>query len=166
MNVGDACIQTIPFCTEETSLAEAGRLLREGEADCLPVVSDEGKLVGLVSDRDLFEALSLAGRPAEDVPVRSALRPILQSCRGTDGLRDALRIMRTQGTRLLPVVDGAGVLQGMLSLEDLALAARPEGAAGPADITDEDVVLALKLIGQRKSAPKRPAPETRPKIWI
>jgi CBS domain-containing protein len=166
MNVGEACTRTVPSCTEETSLAEAGRLLRESEVDCLPVVSDVGKLVGLVSDRDLFEALSLAGRPAEDVPVRSALRPILQSCRGTDGVRDALRIMRTQGTRLLPVVDGAGVLQGMVSLDDLALAARPEGAAGPGDITDEDVVLALKLIQQRKSAPQQAAPENRSKIWI
>src|SRR5512140_3418936 len=140
MNVGDACSRTVPSCTEETSLAEAGRLLRESEAPCLPVVSDVGKLVGLVSDRDLFEALSLANRPAEDVSVRSALRPILPSCRGTDGVREALRIMRTEGTRLLPVVDGAGVFQGMLTLDDLALAARPERAAGPADITDEDVV--------------------------
>jgi CBS domain-containing protein len=74
--------------------------------------------------------------------------------------------MRTQGTRLLPVVDGAGVLQGMVSLDDLALAARPEGAAGPGDITDEDVVLALKLIQQRKSAPQQAAPENRSKIWI
>jgi CBS domain-containing protein len=69
--------------------------------------------------------------------------------------------MRTQKVRRLPVVDGAGVLQGLLSLNDVALAAKPDRLAEPSDVTYEDLALALKTIcGRRLSLEARvPAPQ-------
>jgi CBS domain-containing protein len=107
-------------------------------------------------------ALALTGRPAPDLPVRVVLHAALHTCRPSDGVRDALRLMRIHKVRRLPVVDGAGILQGMVSLTDLALAARPDRLAGPADVTDEDIALALKSICARKRPEEArvPAPTT------
>ena len=155
MNVEAICTRAVRSCGQHASLAEAGNLM--GEADCgaLPVVDDVGKVVGIVTDRDLCLALSLTGRPAADLPLRILLHSEVHTCRLTDGVREALRTMRTHKVRRLPVVDGAGLLQGILSISDLALAAKPDRHAGPSDVTDEDVSLAMKTIFGRTSSPRR-----------
>ena len=150
MKVEEICTRVVRTCTKETRLSEAGNLMWDGDCGILPVVDEAGRVVGVVTDRDLCMALSLTGQPATEVPVRLLLRTALHTCRLGDSLRDALRTMRSQRVRRLPVVDGAGVLQGILSLSDLALAAKPERLAEPSDVTDEDLALAFKTICGRR----------------
>lgn len=132
----------------ETSLAQAGNLLWEVGCGALPVVDEVGKVVGLLSDREVGLALAMLARPASEIPVRVVFHPSA-TCRASDDVRDALRIMRTRKVRQLPVVDGAGLLQGMLSFSDVVLAAKPDRLASPGDVADEDLILALKSITAR-----------------
>ena len=150
MKVEEVWTRAVKSCTPETSVAEAADLMWEGDCGSLPVVDESGKVLGVVTDRDLCMALALTGQPAPDLPLRVVVRPVLHTCRPTDGVRDALRLMRIHKVRRLPVVDGAGILQGMVSFTDLALAARPDRLAGLADVTDEDIARALKSICARK----------------
>lgn len=152
MKVEQICTRPAKSCTPESTLADAGNLM--GEADCglLPVVDDAGRVVGVVTDRDICLALSLTGKPANQVPVRILLQDAVHTCGMGEGVRDALRTMRTRKVRRLPVVDGAGVLCGVISLGDVARAAKPERLAGPSDVTDEDLALALKTISGRAPA--------------
>jgi CBS domain-containing protein len=166
MNVEDVCHRKSPTCLGDTTVAEAGRLMREGDVRTLPVLNDAGKVLGLVEERDLLHLVILSGRPADVLPIRAAVHPLLHSCRKTDSLRDALRTMRTQGMELLPVVDGAGLLEGILSFDDLAFAAKTEGAAGPTDVTDEDVVLAMKMMRKERPRDNPRVSEYHPVIWI
>jgi CBS domain-containing protein len=158
MKVEEICTRAVKSCTRETSLAEAADLMWETDCGILPVIDEAGKVIGVATDRDICMALALTGQPAADVPVRVLLRPVLHTCRPADEARDALRTMRTQKVRRLPVVDGAGVLLGMLSFSDVALAAKPDRLAGPSDVSDEDLVLALKAISDRKPAAVAPSP--------
>jgi len=150
MRVEDVCTRSVKSCAKNTSLADAANLMEEGECGILPVLDDAGKVLGVVTDRDICLTLALIRQPAADVPVRVLSTRTLHTCRLHDGLREALGTMRTNRVRRLPVVDGAGVLQGMLSFCDVALAAKPERLAGPTDVTDEDLALALKTISARK----------------
>jgi len=160
MKVEEIFTREVKSVSRETSAADAADLMWEADCGALPVVDEGGRVVGIVTDRDLCMALALTGQSAADLPVRSVLHSILHTCRPSDEVREALRQMRLHRIRRLPVVDGAGVLQGMLSFCDLARAARPDAAAGPADIADEDLVLALKTIGARKRVePPVPEPE-------
>ena len=152
MKVAQICTRAAKSCGRETSAAEAADLMWEADCGALPVVDESGRVVGIVTDRDLCMALALTGQRPEDLPVRSMLPEILHTCRLTDEVRDALRTMRLFRIRRLPVVDGAGVLQGMLSFCDLVRASKPDGIAGPEDIADEDLTLALKTICARKPA--------------
>src|SRR6185436_11839880 len=131
MKVEEICTRTVKSCGRETSAADAADAMWEAGCGALPVVDESGRVVGVVTDRDLCMALALTGQRADDLPVRSLLRPTLHTCRLTDEVRDALRTMRLQKIRRLPVVDGAGVLQGMLSLADLVRVSRPDALAGP-----------------------------------
>lgn len=162
MNVEDVCTRTVKTCAKETSLTEPANLMWEADCGILPVVDEAGKVIGVVTDRDICMALALTGQPGTDVPVRVVLRPILHTCRLTDGVREALRTMRAGKVRRLPVVDGAGVLQGMLSLSDVARTAKPDRLARPCDVTDEDLALALKTICRRNPLPQKeiPLPKT------
>jgi CBS domain-containing protein len=152
MKVGDICTRTVKSCGRETSAADAADRMWEADCGALPVVEESGRVVGIVTDRDLCMALALTGQRPEDLPVRTMLPAVLHTCRLADEVRDALRTMRLHKIRRLPVVDGAGVLQGMLSFSDLARVSRPDALAGPADIADEDLSLALKTICARKPA--------------
>jgi len=149
MKVEEICTRNVRSCTKATTLAEAGNLMWEADCGFLPILDESGKVVGVVTDRDVCMALAVIGEAAAHAPVQVQVRPVVHTCRMGDGVREALRTMRVQKVRRLPVVDGAGVLQGIVSLSDVALAAKPERLAGPADVTDEDVVLALKAICKR-----------------
>jgi CBS domain-containing protein len=161
MKVEEICTRKVKSCCLETSAADAADLMWEADCGALPVVDEAGKVLGIVTDRDLCMALALTGQPAAGLPVRSLLPPTLHTCRLTDDVREALRTMRLHKIRRLPVVDGAGILQGMVSFCDVARAARPEALAGPTDVTDEDIALALKTICARTPAkPPILAPQT------
>lgn len=147
MKVEDVCVRSVRSCTKESTLADAGNLMWEGNCDALPVVDEVGRVVGIIFDRDVCMAAAVTGQPASAMPVRVAFHPRVHTCRMLDGVRDALRTMRIRRVRRLPVVDGADLLQGMLSLEDLARAAKPDREAGSGDISFEDLALALKMIG-------------------
>ena len=161
MKVQEICTLKVKSCGRQTSAADAADLMWEADCGALPVVDEGGRVVGVVTDRNICMALALTGQPAADLPVRSLLSPIVHTCRPSDEVRDALRMMRLHKVRRLPVVDGAGVLQGMLSFSDLVRAARPDALAGAADIADEDIALAFKTICARKQVEKPiPAPQT------
>src|SRR6185295_2209359 len=93
MKVEEICTRVVRTCTKETRLSEAGNLMWDGDCGILPVVDEAGRVVGVVTDRDLCMALSLTGQPATEVPVRLLLRTALHTCRLGDSLRDALRTM-------------------------------------------------------------------------
>jgi CBS domain-containing protein len=166
MRVEEVCTRAVKSCTKETPLTEAAALMWDGDCGILPVLDEAGKVVGVVTDRDICVALPLIGRPAADVPVRILPTGTLHACRPSDGLREALKTMRTQKVRRLPVVDGAGTLQGMISLSDIARAAKPDRVAGPSDVSYEDLALALQTICGRRPVSEARVPAPQPTAFV
>lgn len=158
MKVKEICTRAVRSCTRETTLAEAGWMMWEGDCGVLPVVDETGKVVGVVTDRDVCMSVATKHRPANQIAVREVIGTEIHSCRLNDEVRDALTTMRTAKVRRLPVFDSQGALQGLLSLNDVALAAKPDRTAKPTDVTYEDLALAMKAIcGRRLPAEGRPA---------
>jgi CBS domain-containing protein len=126
MSVGDLCSRDTVVAQRVTTLVEAARLMREHHVGCLVVVeeSSAGQVpVGVITDRDLVTAVL-----ARDVDVR-ALRvddvasgePVV--IREQASLPDALALMQAKGVRRVIVTDEAGLLQGVLALDDVIEAA-------------------------------------------
>jgi CBS domain-containing protein len=124
MKVQEVMTQDVKSCRPETNLAEAATILWDNDCGLLPVVDEAGKVVGVISDRDICMAVATKGRLASEITVQEVFntRPVY-SCTLDDQLPGALRIMQQHQVRRLPIVDRAGTLQGILSINDVILAA-------------------------------------------
>jgi CBS domain-containing protein len=123
------------------SLDAVGQIMWESDSGAVPVVNPEGKVVGLLTDRDLAMAMAAKNRGASQILVREVVSQELFACTPEEEVVEAIKKMRTNRIRRLPVIDAQGQLLGMLSLKDLALAAK----AG-SEISFEDVALTLQTV--------------------
>jgi CBS domain-containing protein len=133
MNVRDLMTSDVKTCRPETNLAEAVRDMFEGDCGVLPVVGDDGRVAGIITDRDICIAVATRGRPADRIAVREVARDHVYTCLPDDDASTALQMMKLHKIRRLPVVDADGHVRGMLSLNDIVTHA---GAASPADVVN------------------------------
>ena len=70
MKVREMMTSDVKTCRPETNLAEAVKDMWEGDCGALPVVSDEGRVIGMITDRDICIALATRGRSADRIAVR------------------------------------------------------------------------------------------------
>ena len=109
----------------------AARLMRQRSIGALPVCSRDGRLRGMVTDRDIV----LRCVAAEEDPAQTMVRDIMtRSCAAVSphaDCRQAAQLMSRQQVRRLPVVE-EGRLVGMLSLADLARSHRYDMEAAQA----------------------------------
>ncbi|UCM91226.1 CBS domain-containing protein [Streptomyces marincola] len=114
------------------TVADAARLMKEHDSGNVAVVEDGGRVVGIVTDRDLAVRVLAEGRAA-DTPVQEvSSREELATVAPSATLAEAAEAMRGKAVRRLPVVDD-GKLLGVLSLGDLAIELDPE--SGLADVS-------------------------------
>ena len=152
MNVAELMQQDVRTCAASDSLAVPAQIMWERDCGSVPVVGDGGELRGMITDRDICMAAYLRGKPLHECTVAEVMsRPAIAS-RPNDTLQKAEDTMRDNRIRRLPVVDENGHLTGILSLNDLALAARP-GGPRPKDLGSETIASTLAAICQhRRSA--------------
>jgi|RhiMethySRZTD1v2_1073278.scaffolds.fasta_scaffold2308869_1 CBS domain-containing protein len=117
--VGDAMTERPRALTPQTSGAEAARAMETEDVGALPVIAEDGRLAGIVTDRDLAIRVLGAGRSAE-TPVGQVISEELVTVGTDDSLQGAMDLMARHQVRRLPVVDDDGQLIGMLALADLA----------------------------------------------
>ena len=100
-------------------VSSAARILRQQNVGSLPVCGDDGRLVGIVTDRDIVLRCVAAGGSADDMAVGDVMTHNLITVSPFDTVGDAARRMADAQVRRLPVCKD-GELVGMLSLGDLA----------------------------------------------
>jgi CBS-domain-containing membrane protein len=116
--------------------------------DCgvLPVISDDGKVIGLITDRDIAIALGTRNRLASDLPVSEVMSKQVYFCAADDDIHAALKTMRKDRVRRLAVISDEGLLEGIVSLNDIALHAEEFDGHRVKDLTYEDFVNTFKAI--------------------
>jgi len=129
-------VMSRPAVTVSTSasIADAARIMVERGFTALPVVDDDGRLVGIVTEADLirdrvpadprvhhWRVRSTPASP-ETVPVGWVMTCPVESLTAGADVADAARIMVDERIRCLPIVDGYGVV-GILTRRDVLRAA-------------------------------------------
>jgi CBS domain-containing protein len=140
MKVKDLMTTDVRTCTPDTSVAEAAHLMWDGDCGILPVV-DDGELVGVVTDRDMYIALATQDARASRLRVGAVATTKLATCAPEDEVHTALATMRHARVRRLPVTGFGGTVLGILSMNDILRAA----GAGK-EVPTEDVVQTLQAI--------------------
>jgi CBS domain-containing protein len=130
-------------CTRDNTARDAARVMRDRDTGCVPIVDDAGRVVGIVTDRDLAIRGIAAGR---DINTRLAelMTPTVECCGQDDDLRDVEQKMAELQVRRIPIVDAGGRCLGIISQADIARAA----IAADGSVTEEEVALVVEQISQ------------------
>lgn len=127
MKVKNLMHQPVYTVSPEDTLHTAGGILARIWAGVLPVEDAAGKIVGILTDRDMFLALTARDAMPSRVRVAEVMHRDVEVTHPEEDLLQAMRTMERRGLRRLPVVDRDGAVVGMLSLDDVVERARAEG---------------------------------------
>lgn len=104
----------------EDGLDRAARMMQGRGCGCLPVVDGHGRVEGMLTDRDICMTLVRAAARPASLQVKHAMHGPAFTCGPEDGLEHAEALMAQHRVRRLPIVDDAGRLVGLLSIDDIA----------------------------------------------
>ncbi len=141
MRVQEIMISGPLTCGPQSTLAEVAQLMWKGDCGIVPVTDSAGKLLGVVTDRDICIAASTKDKAPSHIQAGELPHGDVYTCRPEDEAQAALKAMREHRVRRLPVTAADGTLQGIVSINDIVLA-----AGGKADVTAADVLDTFKDI--------------------
>ena len=145
----------VQSCRPEINLAEAAMQMWRGDFGAMPVVTTAGKVVGMITDRDICMAAATKHRDPANIRVKEVLSGKVYGCSPDTDIDEALKIMQQKQVRRLPIINAEdGRLTGILSMNDVALKATMDRKA---ELSAEDVENTLRAIcTHRPVAPAKP----------
>jgi CBS domain-containing protein len=140
-------------CRPDHTLDYAASLMWQHDCGCLPVCAGGGdgdgepRVIGMLTDRDICMAALFQGQPLCALKVADAMSRDIRVCELDDRPEDVELLMREQRIRRVPVTDASGRLVGIVSLADLARAARGGGTSRtPGVLSERDIGHTLAAI--------------------
>jgi CBS domain-containing protein len=124
-NVKDIMIQKVKTIDTEDTVLEAVKKMNRHEIGCV-VVTEQGKPVGILTERDIMRRIIPSGMDPASVKVRGVMSNPLKTTRPTLKITQAARIMLKSNIKKLVVVND-GSLAGIVSLTDLLPILASEG---------------------------------------
>jgi CBS domain-containing protein len=144
MKVEQIMNRDVKTCGPQDSLNKAAQIMWDEPCGAVPVVDDQARPVGFLTDRDICMAAYTQGEPLSKLKAEGAMARDLVCCRADDDLDSAAQVMRQKRTRRVPVIDRKGMLVGLLTLDDLACEAARALRGGMNDKL-RDLVLEVHL---------------------
>ena len=128
------------------SLSDAAKLMWENDCGVLPIIKDGRKVVGLITDRDICMASAMRDRNPSGISVEEVMTGEVFAVEPDDDIDQALEVMQQHQIRRLPVLNPEGELEGILSMNDIVLHAKPPDEAAGESIDFGDVVKTYQSI--------------------
>lgn len=121
MNVSDLCQRDIITVPASASVRDAAMAMREHHVGALAVTDpfETGRVIGLVTDRDLVLDLLATGQSPQGQAIGGFCRTELAGVPGTASIGDAVRAMQRSGVRRLLVTGPDNAVTGLVSVDDL-----------------------------------------------
>ena len=152
MNVKALMTPNVKSAGKGASVADVALIMRANNCGAVPIVDEENKVVGIITDRDICLALALRRLPAAGIAVTDMMSKKVYACGPHEEVSAALETMRNKKVRRLPVVDDEGRLVGILSMDDVVLhaeARRAEKIEKESGLGYKQTVDTLKAIYER-----------------
>jgi len=158
VQVEEIMSKNLHACRAAETLDCAARMMWEHDVGSIPIVDDDGHVIGIVTDRDACMAAYTQGKRLDEIGVEAVMAKQIVTVRPTDSVDRAERAMRDAQVRRVPVVDAEQRLVGILSQNDLireSVRARP---GKNHEVPPEEVAATLAEIGRpRRSQANAPA---------
>ncbi|MBL6933092.1 MAG: CBS domain-containing protein [Rhodospirillales bacterium] len=111
---GNEVLTSLP----ETSVVDIARMMTDRRVGLVVVVSQGGRILGVISERDIVRAVAINQDHIADLKVEDLYTRDVQTCLPTDDARDIMRVMHEGRFRHMPVVMH-GNLKGLVSVGDI-----------------------------------------------
>jgi len=115
-------------CRINTSVLDIARMMLENDCGQIPVLDDQNRPMGVVTDRDIAIRVVANGGNGMATAGEVMTSPI-KTVRADSDLKDCVRIMEKAKVHRVPVVDASGKLAGIVALADIALAGKDKTTA-------------------------------------
>lgn len=132
MMVRGLMTRPVKTCRPMTSVGQAAALMLDAGCGCLPVADAQGRLLGIVTDRDVCLLVARQRDPWK-VPVSDIMSADVRVCRPQDDLSVALVAMKEHGVRRVPVVDARDHVKGLISIDDVIRHTGADAGAMPGE---------------------------------
>ena len=120
MKVKEIMSANVETVKPTSSLRATARTLSNLNVGALPVVDEEGKLVGIITDRDVSVHAIAIGREPQSTDVQTVMTKQVFTCKADQSLAEAAKIMEQHNIRRLAVVNENGEVVGILTVDDIA----------------------------------------------
>ena len=129
MKIKALMISDVKCCSTQDTLNTAAQIMWDNDIGAVPVVDEDGRLRGMLTDRDVCMAAYLRGITLKDAITASVMTQRVFSCTPEDDLSEARKLMREKQLRRIPVVDSNGRVAGIISIADIAQWAQEQAQA-------------------------------------
>lgn len=147
MKVQDLMTSDVRSCMPSRNLAEVAGILWDTDCGVVPITDHENKVLGMLTDRDICIALATRNHPASEIQAGEIIGQSPFTCRPEEELQAAIDVMKQHRIRRIPVCDQDGMLRGILSINDIILAAEKDPGARNSITYDETMDL-LKIVSE------------------
>jgi len=124
LRASEIMTKNVRTATRDMSLCEVAAMMRDGDMGAVPVV-DGGKLIGIVTDRDIVVRAVADGKTA-DTPIGEVMTTELFTVTPDDFVFEAIHLMGDKQVRRVPVINNNGELAGIIAMADVALETEDE----------------------------------------
>jgi len=117
----DIMTRDVVACRVDSNLREVAKLMRDEDTGAIPVLDEQNKVIGMVTDRDIVvRVLADRDTPLDGAIVKDAMTSEVYSVLPNDRLVDAIRKMGDKQVRRILVTDDNNRLKGIISMGDVA----------------------------------------------
>jgi len=149
MKISEICTHDVIVAQRQSTILELAQLMRKHHVGNIIIVDQVGlrrKPVGIVTDRDIIMELVAKEESLNSVNANDIMSADLVTVGEYVATWDAMDIMREHGIRRLPVVDGVGLLTGIVSTDDIL------------EALAEQILDLVMLFGREKRLEKKSRP--------
>ncbi len=147
-------------CVVSDTANRAAELMWDADIGCVVILEADGRLAGIITDRDLCMAAYTRGLPLHQIVVGEVMTRAVAVVRQDDRLGMAEALMRSKKVRRLPVVDARESVVGLLALSDVARAAQQQRGRRVPDVAGDEVISTLFAICEPRHPPEPTQPGT------
>lgn len=141
LNAREIMTRNVKSVQLDSSLREVARIMKDEDCGVVPVVDKQGRLRGLITDRDLVIRTLAEGRPPDNMVARDIMTDDVEVVTPDENIHSIIALMGRRQVRRVPVVERDDRLVGIISMADIATRAD----------YDEELQDALDHISARRS---------------
>jgi len=130
MKIEEIMTRSVATCRTQDTLSTASQKMWDHDCGVLPIVGDDGRLVGIITDRDVCMAAWSKGQRLDAIRIEEAMAKQVFCATPDQDLDAAETLMAEKQVRRIPIVDADNKPIGILSMNDIAREVKPPHGSG------------------------------------